>query len=160
MIRYTLRCDEAHEFEGWFANSAAYDKQRKRKLIGCPDCGSTHIEKAMMAPNVVTSEKAAGNQRPTEVPMPASPPAPPQPARLAFSPEQREMLKQLRRMRDEVLSKSEDVGARFADEARRIHNKETPDRGIHGTASVEDVKALHDDGIEVYPVPELPDDKN
>lgn len=166
MIRYRLECDKAHDFEGWFASSDAFDKQSKRKLVACPRCGSTKVHKALMAPNVVTSEQKRARRRQAAEAMAASAAAasPPVPApaekQLVATAEQREMLRRLKAMRDEVLSKSEYVGPRFAEEARRIHNDEVPARGIHGEASLDDVKALHDDGIEVYPVPVLPDDQN
>lgn len=167
MIRYSLTCDKAHEFEGWFASSDAYDRQASRKLVTCPRCGSSKVGKALMAPSVQTSEKKrAARRRPaTDGPAPsvpppaATPPAPP-PPQLVASAEHREMLLRLRKMRDEVLAKSEYVGPRFAEEARRIHNDEASARGIHGEASPDDVKALHEDGIEVFPVPVLPDDHN
>lgn len=167
MIRYRLACAKGHEFEGWFASSEAFDKQAKRKLVTCPHCGSAKVGKALMAPSVVTSER----KRARRVPEPESAPAVPTPAAAAGPPpatdrqlvatgEQREMLQRLKRMRDEVLARSEYVGPRFAEEARRIHGKETAARGIHGEASLADVEALHEDGIEVYPVPVLPDDHN
>jgi len=163
MIRYSLQCDKKHTFEGWFANSAAFDKQKKRGLVSCPKCGSTGVQKALMAPNVVTSEKAARKPRRAPAERSASPSvsAPAVGAQnLAFSPEQREVLSRLRKLRDEVLAKSDYVGPRFAEEARRIHDNETPARGIHGEASLEDVKSLAEDGIDVFPVPVLPDDQN
>lgn len=165
MIRYRLTCEKAHEFEGWFASSDAFDKQAERKLVACPRCGSTKVGKALMAPSVQTSErKRAARRRPgADSPPPSvpdvTPPSPP-PQQLVASAEHREMIRRLKKMRDEVLAKSEYVGPRFADEARRIHNKESSARGIHGEASPDDVKALHEDGIEVYPVPVLPDDHN
>lgn len=162
MIRYSLTCPKAHEFEGWFASGDAFDKQVERKLITCPTCGSVEVEKALMAPNVVTSRKKSAR---AAVPESESPdlraPAPAEPTRhLVASPEQRELIQRMRRMREEILAKSDYVGPRFADEARRIHNSETPARGIHGEASLEDVKALAEDGIDVFPVPVLPDDQN
>lgn len=166
MIKYQLVCDKSHEFEGWFGSSAAYDKQRKRKLVTCPVCGSAKVEKALMAPNVVTSEKAAAARPPVAVEQPAPPTPPAMPPRqLVASPEQREMMQKLRRMRDEILAKSEYVGPRFAEEARRIHTEgakpgESERTGIHGEASLEDVKSLAEDGIDVFPVPVLPDDRN
>ncbi|HRD75622.1 MAG TPA: DUF1178 family protein [Hyphomicrobiaceae bacterium] len=165
MIRYTLRCDKRHEFEGWFKSSDAFDRQAKRRLVECPKCGSTKVERSIMAPSIVKGRKS-GRGRPAE-PAPTTETAPPE---LAISPapapgepdarQTRELLRQMRKVRDELLSKSEYVGPKFADEARKIHLKETPARGIHGEASKSDVEALREDGIEVYPVPVLPDDQN
>jgi hypothetical protein len=162
MIRYSLQCDKKHAFEGWFSNSAAFDKQKKRGLVSCPKCGSVAVQKALMAPNVVTSEKSSRKSRRPSAEGVAAPVAPPPvPAQqLAFSPEQREVLSRLRKLRAEVLAKSDYVGPRFAEEARRIDSGESPTRGIHGEASLDDVKSLAEDGIDVYPVPVLPDDQN
>ena len=160
MIRYRLNCEKSHEFEGWFQSSEAFDKQVKRKLVTCPSCGSHKVAKALMAPSVVTSEKKS-KRKPASTPVPAAaaPETPPQQSFVANA-EQREMLKRLRKMRDEALAKSEYVGSRFAEEARRIHNKESEARGIYGEANPGEVRSLVEDGIEVYPVPVLPDDHN
>lgn len=168
MIRYRLSCEKGHEFEGWFQSSEAFDKQAKRKLVQCAVCASTKVSKALMAPSVVTSEKKRSRRRgPAEMttggppPSPASPPAPSAPEpQLVASAEHRAALAQLKKLRDEVLAKSEYVGPRFAEEARRIHSQEAGPRGIHGEASPAEVKSLVEDGIEVYPVPVLPDDHN
>lgn len=163
MIKYRLTCQKAHEFEGWFGSSKAFDQQVKKKLVTCPVCGSFKVEKALMAPSVVTSENKTRRKRqaakeagaaPAEATETASP-------RVMASPEQREMLREMRKLRDAILAKSEYVGPRFADEARRIHNEEKDQpRGIYGEASPTEVKSLVEDGIEVYPVPVLPDDHN
>lgn len=160
MIRYSLTCKAGHAFEGWFSNSAAFDKQVKKKLVSCPTCGATKVEKALMAPSVVTSEKSTKGRR-AKVPAvrEASVPAVAAPA-IGATPEQREMLQQLRKLRDQMLAKSEYVGPRFAEEARRMHENESEARSIHGEAKVEEVKALLEEGIEVFPVPVLPDDQN
>ena len=182
MIRYQLTCPKSHAFEGWFQSSAAFDVQVKKKLVTCPSCGSAKVEKALMAPNVVTSEQKTASRKkralqrgqelrgqtpgerasvPSEVGSQGSDPSQaPQTPQIAPSPEQREALRKLRKLRDEVLAKSDYVGPKFADEARRIHTGETPNRGIHGEASLDDVKSLVEDGIEIYPVPVLPDDQN
>jgi len=168
MIRYALRCHKRHQFEAWFSSSDAFDRQAKRGLVECPKCGSTQVERSIMAPSIVKrrSGPAAKPEAPSAPPADPTPPAPPAETSLAPSPfdgdarRTRELLREMRRVRDELLSKSEYVGPRFAEEARKIHSKESSARGIHGEASAADVKALHEDGIEVYPVPVLPDDKN
>ncbi len=170
MIRYRLACPKSHEFEAWFPSSEACDKQIAKKLVACPDCGSTKIAKALMAPNVVTSEKKAKRPKRSRAVTqePTSPEAPPTPApapnhdavQSMLSPQQREMLRKLKEMRDKVLSDAEYVGPRFADEARKIHHEEAPGRGIYGEASPEEVEDLAGEGIDVFPIPVLPDDHN
>ena len=154
MIRYRLQCAASHEFEGWFRNAADFDKQTKRKLVACPNCGSAEVTKALMAPSVVTSKSRAVRKTPAA-------PAPQSDAtqRVANSG-QRELLQMMRKLRDEVIAKSEYVGPRFAEEARKIHNDEVEERGIYGEATPAEVKDLAEDGIDIYPLPVLPEDHN
>ncbi len=154
MIRYTLRCDKTHEFEAWFASSDAYDAQAARGLVTCAACGSSHVDKALMAPNVVTARKKAATRASANAAMPAGQPAP---VATSMPPE---MLAMLRQVRDHVRANSDYVGNRFADEARKIHYQEAKARTIHGEASLSDVAALHDEGIDIHPLPVLPEDKN
>ncbi len=187
MIKYSLICPKSHTFEGWFPSSAGFDAQVKKKLVTCPQCGSTKITKALMAPRVLTAEQkaetrekrakaVAAAQAIAEAASRGDMPAPAQQQQFAVSPEQREILRELKKMRDALLEKSEYVGPRFAEEARRIHNEgpkaggkrkgkgkgKAPEGplGIHGEASPADVKSLLEDGIDVFPIPVLPDDKN
>ena len=139
MIRFSLHCDKEHEFEGWFSSSKDFDGQSERGLVECPLCGSREIGKSLMAPAVAVSKDA-----------PARP--------LAMDPERREMMRKLRDMVQAVKQNSEDVGERFADEARKIHHGEAEARGIIGKASADDAKSLIEDGIEIAPLPEFPDD--
>lgn len=167
MIRYKLACPKAHEFEAWFASSAGYDAQVAKKLVSCPTCGSTAVKKALMAPNVVTSERKAATrsrrakstEAPSEAPPALAPASPPVSDRVLTGP-QRDMLRKLKAMRDKVLAEAENVGPRFAEEARKIHHEETPPRGIYGEASRAEVEDLVAEGIEVYPIPVLPEDQN
>lgn len=164
MIRYQLQCAKGHAFEGWFRSSGDFDAQAKKRHVTCPTCGTAKVEKALMAPSVVTSKAKSKRQHPATTDdatseAPAAAPADTSP-RLVATPEQREMLRQMREIRDQVLQKSDYVGPRFAEEARKIHSEETPSRGIHGEATPAEVKSLAEDGIEVYPVPILPDDQN
>ena len=169
MIRYRLACPKSHEFEAWFPSSDACDKQIARKLVACPECGSTKVAKTLMSPNVVTSEKKAKRPRRQRAPQPETtageaptqPSAPQQEATQSMlTPPQREMLRKLKEMRDKVLSDAEYVGPRFADEARKIHHEESPGRGIYGEASPKEVEELASEGIEVLPIPVLPEDHN
>jgi hypothetical protein len=143
MIKYTLRCSEGHEFEAWFSNSAAYETQVAARQILCPNCGSDRVEKALMAPNVVS-----GRRRETQ-PVPGPSPSP-----------QAEMAAMVRKLREHVAQNSEYVGPRFAEEARKIHHEEAEARGIHGEASEQDVKLLKEEGVEFYPLPSLPEEHN
>lgn len=169
MIRYRLACTKSHEFEAWFPSSDACDKQMRGKLVACPKCGSTSVSKALMAPSVVTSEKKAKRPRRPRQPAPdvtggeaqAQPSIPQQEtAHSMLAPQQREMLRKLKELRDKVLSDAEYVGPRFADEARKIHNEEAPGRGIYGEASPKEVEELVSEGIDVLPIPVLPEDHN
>jgi hypothetical protein len=161
MIRYTLSCERGHEFESWFANSAAYDKQAKRGLVTCPACGSAKVEKTIMAPKLHRTDVDRPKIRQPE-PAPATTPvAPPAqtPLSVMSSPE-RELRAKLKELRDHVVKNANYVGNKFPEEARKIHYGETEHRSIYGEASPEDAKALHEEGIEFHPLPVLPDDQN
>jgi hypothetical protein len=157
MIRYTLVCEQRHEFESWFANSAAYDKQAKRSLVTCPICGSAKVEKAIMAPRLSNADAAT-----PELPAPpaAAPPVPAKTPVAVMSPPERELRQKLKELRDHITKNSNYVGPRFPEEARKIHYGETEHRSIYGEASPEEAKQLHEEGIEFHPIPILPDDKN
>jgi hypothetical protein len=160
MILYRLKCKKGHEFEAWFASGAAFDKQEKRGLLSCPNCGTSRVGKALMAPNVVKRGKTKAPAR-REEPV-AEAPTPPVPAK----PEMQrvaahsELAAAMRKLRAEVEAKSEYVGPRFSEEARKIHYEEVPARGIHGEATADEAKALREEGIEFYPLPVLPEDQN
>ena len=139
MIRFSLHCDKEHEFEGWFSSSTDFDGQSERGLVECPTCGSRAVSKSLMAPAVAVSKDA-----------PARP--------LAMDAEKREAMRKLKGMVQAVKQNSEDVGERFADEARKIHHGEAEARGIYGKASTEDAKSLVSEGIEIAPLPDFPDD--
>jgi hypothetical protein len=169
MIRYTLNCAKGHEFESWFQNSAAFDKQKKRGEVVCPLCGSAKVEKALMTPRLARGDADA--QEPPQLPLPAGPPAaaepspmPPAPpgktAVAMTSPQERELRKKLKELRDHVTKNASYVGPRFPEEARKMHYGEIEHRSIYGEASPDDAKALHEEGIEFHPLPILPDDHN
>lgn len=154
MIRYALRCERDHAFEAWFANSEAYDTLARAGQVTCAICGSTRVGKAIMAPNVVTSrgrEAAPAPQAEAETEeKPIAAVKAPDPAFL-------EALKQIRTF---VEANAEHVGPRFAEEARKMHYDESPQRAIYGEATPEEAKSLHDEGIEFHPLPRLADDFN
>ena len=144
MIKYALGCAEGHAFESWFPDSAAYDKQRKRGFVACPECGSTRVDKAIMAPAVVGGERA---------PVEAGP-------GIVVDDRRRRAREFLVRMRREIEANTDDVGAKFPQVARAIHLGEEPERAIRGRASLAEAKSLLEDGIGVLPLPMLEDELN
>jgi hypothetical protein len=161
MIRYSLVCDKGHDFESWFADSAAYDKQAKRKLVACPHCGSAKVDKAIMAPRLAGSKKANVPVESPAIEAPAAVPAPAAPAPVAMlSPQERELRSKLKELRDHLTKNADNVGKKFPEQARKMHYGETEHRSIYGEASPEDAKALAEEGIEFHPLPILPDDRN
>jgi hypothetical protein len=165
MIRYNLVCAKGHEFESWFANSAAYDKQARRGFLECPSCGSTKVEKALMTPRLARTRKSdVAIPAPPEAVAatePAATPAPEPAAPVAMlSPQESELRAKLKELRDHLVANSENVGQKFPEEARKMHYGEKKHRSIYGTASPDDAKALHEEGIEFAPLPVLPDERN
>ena len=160
MIRYSLICDKAHEFESWFADSAAYDKQAKRGLIDCPLCGSAKVEKAIMAPRLARKDKGAPIVAPTEeiaaAPTPAEAPTPV----AMISPQEREFRAKLKELRDHLTANADNVGKKFPEVARKMHYGEIEHRSVYGEASPQDAKELHEEGIEFHPLPVLPEERN
>jgi hypothetical protein len=175
MIRYALNCERGHTFESWFQNSAAYDKQAKRGLVSCPVCGSAKVEKAIMAPRLARAEAVEPVEPPSQL-LPQTPPASPSSERVPVAPPpsaaatkaavammsgaERELRQKLKELRDHVAKNANYVGSRFPEEARKIHYGETEHHSIYGEASPEEVKELHDEGIEFHPLPTLPDEFN
>jgi hypothetical protein len=144
MIRYALRCDHDHAFESWFQSSSAYESQVKRKLVSCPTCGSMKVEKAIMAP---TPSEA------TEIlPQASSTPL--------VMAQERELRAKLKELRDHIVKNADNVGESFPNEARKMHYGEIEHRPIYGEASPDEARALIDEGVEVSPLPVLPEDRN
>ena len=160
MIRYALICRQGHEFESWFQDSAAYDKQAKRGLVSCPHCGSARVEKAIMAPRL--SATAKRRSKAIEAPETAPEAAPaPVPAPVAMiSPQEQEIRAKLKEFRDHLTKNADNVGAKFPEEARKMHYGEIEHRSIYGVASPEEAKELSEEGIEFHPLPSLPDERN
>jgi hypothetical protein len=158
MIRYTLACPDAHAFEAWFSNSAAFEEQQSEGLLVCPVCGSTAIDRALMAPSVSTSRSR--ESRPDKSRQDNS-----ESVRVAnvpekSAPETQEVVAALRKLRQHLTRNAENVGNRFAEEARRIHYEESEKRAIYGEATREDAKDLAEEGIDFHPLPPLPEDQN
>jgi hypothetical protein len=147
MIRYDLSCDHGHEFDGWFKDSAAFDRQIKLGLVTCAHCGSETVEKQIMAPGIPTKSNA---KTPAAQAMMAGP----------VDPRTQMLMQMMREVRKSVEANSEYVGDRFADEARKIHYAEAEKRGIYGEATSDDAMSLIEEGIEVHPLPRLPEDSN
>lgn len=136
MIKYQLKCDQDHQFESWFASSDAFEKLRKTSMIACTGCGSTRVEKSLMAPKVTPARQKA-----------AAP---------VLTKPKNEGEKAIADMRDQVEKNSEYVGLNFASEARSMHLGETENRSIYGEAKLEEAKSLIDEGIPVAPLPFMP----
>ncbi len=147
MIKFALACDKGHEFESWFPDGPAYDKQAKRGLIACPECGSTQVGKAVMAPAVVSRPQSGK-------PDAASAPAP------LIDERQRALRETMRALRREIEANTDDVGAKFPEVARAIHAGEAPERAIRGHAKQDEVKALLEEGVDVMPMPFAPEEFN
>jgi hypothetical protein len=160
MIRYTLRCDRGHAFESWFQNSSAYESQEKRQLVNCPACGSAKVERAIMAPQIVSRKG-----RESALPAPAPTPAPTADAAAPASTplmmaQERELRAKLKELRDHIVKNADNVGERFPNEARKMHYGDIEHRPIYGEASPDEARDLIEEGVEVSPLPVLPDDRN
>jgi len=155
MIRYALVCAKGHSFESWFQNSAAYDKQAKQKLVTCPACGTAKVEKEIMSPRIAGSRKR-DQARVSEATGESSEKTPVAMA----SPQERELRKKLKELREHLTKNADYVGPKFSEEARKMHYGEIDHRSIYGEASPDDAKKLHEEGIEFHPLPVLPDDRN
>jgi hypothetical protein len=164
MIKYALICGKGHNFESWFADSAGYDKQVKRKLVTCPFCNTHKVEKAIMAPRLGRTDVTT--EAPIEAPAAASAPvaAPVAASQMStvakVSPQEKEFRKKLKELRDHLVSNAENVGPRFPEEARKMHYGEIEHRSIYGEASADDAKKMLEEGIEFHPLPVLPEDRN
>jgi len=142
VIRYALVCDQGHGFESWFRGSAAYDEAAAAGHLSCPSCGSPRVEKAVMAPHVA-GERASEAPRVNLV-----------------SPQEEELRGKLKALRAHLTENADYVGQGFAEEARRIHLGEVERRSIYGEASLGEAKTLVEDGVEIMPLPALPDERN
>lgn len=137
MIRYALRCDQGHDFEGWFRSSDAYDALRGAGQVACASCGSSSVEKTLMAPSLGAAKhdqpKLSEPQTPAEAALDA--------------------------LRKQVEANSDYVGLQFADQARAMHEGRAEQRAIHGEARPDEARKLIEDGVPVAPLPFLPRQK-
>jgi hypothetical protein len=141
MIHLALRCEHDHAFDGWFRNSEDFEKQKKRGFVSCPSCGSSSVEKALMAPSVSTGRKK-------------------EKMALVMNAAQKKAMAELKALTEKMRENADYVGDKFAEEARKIHFGETDPRGIYGEATAEEAKSLAEDGVEFMPLPLFPDDQN
>jgi len=154
MIKFSLLCGRGHEFESWFQSGEAFEKQSKSSRVSCPLCQATDVTKAIMAPAIAS--KSEGTL--------AKPPAPAQAegqAQVALlDPRDLESRAMITAFRKHIYEEAEDVGMRFAEEARKIHDGRGKERPIHGQTDFDEARALIEEGIEIFPVPSLPDEFN
>jgi hypothetical protein len=158
MIRYALVCAKGHSFESWFQNSAAYDKQAKRELVTCPVCGTAKVEKEIMSPRLAGARKR--DQAPAAANAKANEPANEKTPVAMVSPQERELRKKLKELREHLTQNADYVGPKFPEEARKMHYGEIDHRSIYGEASPDEARKLHEEGVEFHPLPILPDDRN
>ncbi len=162
MIHYALICEQGHDFESWFQDSAAFDKQIKRGLVTCPHCGSAKVGKAIMAPRVSSSKK---RKAPVEAPVPATAAPAPETAQekatvAMISPQEHEFRAKLKELREHLTKNADNVGQKFPEQARKMHYGEIEHRSIYGEASPKDAQDLAEEGIEFHPLPILPEERN
>ncbi len=143
MIVFDLGCPAGHVFEAWFGSSSDYEAQRGRGLVSCPVCGAVEVDKAVMAPRVGLK----ANQRD------GSPARAPASTAIDDPAQAKAVMRALAGLQADMLKGSDWVGPRFADEARAIHLGEAEARSIHGEASLDEARALRDEGIDVAPLP-------
>jgi hypothetical protein len=153
MIHYTLRCSQDHEFDGWFNDSAGFEKQAVLGFVECPVCGDVKVSRALMAPAISTRPAGA----PREEAPPASAPGPLSPAQtMVVGPMPAHVRAMLARMRAEVEKNCDYVGPTFAEEARRMHRGESEKHGIYGETSPDEAEALEEEGITFSRIPWVP----
>lgn len=140
MIVFDLICRDRHRFEGWFASGEDFTSQKSRGLLACPVCGGAHVEKLPAAKIRKQSEAAA-------------------PAPSGSLPPGKTEAVDVSRIIDYILAHSEDVGKGFAEEARKIHYQEKPQRNIRGVASHAEAEDLREEGIPVFSLPVPPQDR-
>ena len=170
MIRYSLRCERGHAFESWFQDSASFDKQAKRGLVTCPVCDSAKVEKSIMAPQIPRKGRSADQRASEEKLLRTKARQKKAPAAAASAdaplsgpmivPQDNELRAKLKELRDHIKATADNVGEQFPEQARKMHYGEIEHRPIYGDASPAEAKALIEEGVEVLPLPVLPDDRN
>jgi len=141
VIHFSLCCDGQHHFDGWFRSNEDFEKQRISGLVCCPICGSTKVEKALMTPAIASADKQ------DTVPS-------------LVSEKEQKLRQYWQEMARKIRENADYVGKDFAAEARKIHLGEVEPRAIYGEAQAAEVTSLLEDGIEVMPLPPLPEKQN
>ena len=139
MIVFDLGCENGHRFEGWFASNEDFEHQIGRRLVACPLCGTANVSRLPHASHIRTGGKERAERTV------ATATAPQQYANIGSEV--------LTKLVEHIIQNTEDVGAEFPEEARKIHYREAAERRIRGTASREEVDSLRDEGIEVVALP-------
>ncbi len=148
MIVFDLHCRQHHIFEAWFDSTSDYESQNARKMIGCPLCGDTKITKVLSAPNVSakSNQRAIKSETSTAAVAPIA-------AEVPTLSEMKDTMSKLAELQQKVESTHEDVGDAFPEEVRKIHYGESEHRPIYGEASPSEAQELHDEGIDILPLP-------
>jgi hypothetical protein len=156
VIKYLLACASGHEFESWFRAGADFDAQSRSGEIACPHCGSIEVAKQPMAPSLVTKRARAEqvSEKPEKMVSSAAVGA------ASANAEGVALRDALRAFTQKVIENTEDVGPRFADEARKIHFGETEERHIRGSSTLEEARELAEDGVPFGVLPPLPEELN
>jgi|APCry1669189241_1035207.scaffolds.fasta_scaffold98386_2 hypothetical protein len=148
MIKFSLICDRAHEFESWFQDSDAFEHLKDHGAVECPQCNSSHVSKAVMSPFVAARTRLDKSQGEGSS------------AHLALADQQQQIRQQMRALHEHVTKNAENVGEAFTEEARKQHFGETEPRAIYGKASMDDVSEMLEEGIPVFPLPDVADEMN
>ncbi len=157
MIQFSLKCDQDHKFDSWFQSADAFEKLKTAGMVTCAICGSTKVEKAIMAPRVRPARNSAPKPPVAEnAPAENAPP----PAKGALSTPANAAEQALAELKQKIEKNSEYVGKEFASEARAIHEGEAPERAIYGEAKPEEAKKLAEEGVPIVPLPFAPGRKN
>ena len=156
MIKFALHCSQGHEFDSWFQSGAAFERQSQEGHVLCPYCQAPDVTKAIMAPALAGKNRGKKAELPALAGVPDNYETPP----ALISPQEMEKRAMINALRERILTETEDVGRRFAEEARKIHEGLVEERPIHGEANLAEVRALVEDGIEILPVPPLPEEMN
>jgi hypothetical protein len=150
-----LKCSHDHRFEGWFASTDEFESQLSRKLVACPVCSTTEVSRMPSAPRLNLSSNRTESRSPSGSNQSEKEAAGSNVTQAAQPPQDADQALQARALQfmREILAKTENVGDRFAEEARRMHYDEAPARNIRGVATPEDAHALMEEGIDVMPLP-------
>ncbi len=153
MIVFDLKCGHGHPFEGWFADSDTFAGQQKAGEVVCPVCGDTHVDKALMMPNVRTGKARPEKEVPADTEGPGESTGVPSPATKGDYEQTAKLLQAMKKLRGEVEKNCDYVGKKFAEEARKIHYGEVEQHNIYGETSPEEAQALNEEGVEFGVLP-------